>query len=178
MNKIINITVIVYIAVAITTLLYINTNTEIENNSEFVIFNTTFPINVEQDSTLTKENLIIFLDNLNVRFPEIVYAQCMLETGGLSSYLCHNNNNLFGMTSIGDRINRANGSKEGFAYFNKWQHSVVDYAIYQALYLNKKDKDEYYVYLTTYYAEDPNYISKLQVLEQEYFSLKTLIYDN
>ena len=44
-----------------------------------------------------EEGLVEALDYYEIQFPEIVYAQALLETGHFSSSVCKNYNNLFGL---------------------------------------------------------------------------------
>lgn len=132
----------------------------------------TITTNYEQDTTFSEVALVHYLEELNVKYPDIVYAQAKLESGNFNSPLFKLNNNLFGMTTIGDRPTTCKGSKYGFAYFNTWKNSVLDYLIYQCLYLNDKTYEEYLQYLDSVYAEDEEYTSKIKNIAAEYKSLK------
>lgn len=112
--------------------------------------------------------LIRYLDSLGIMYPDIVYAQIMLETGRLTSSVYKENNNLFGMRTIGNRITPSIGSNMGYAVYNNWRESVLDYTIYQLLYLKDKSRDEYLDYLDRIYAEDPDYIKKINLITKEY----------
>ncbi len=133
-----------------------------------VVINT----NYEQDTTFSEIELVHYLEKLNVKYPDIVYAQAKLESGHFNSPVFKLNNNLFGMTTIGNRPTTSIGSRYGFAYFNTWRDSVLDYVIYQCLYLKDKSYEEYLYYLDTVYAEDPNYIIKIKNIVEEYNLLK------
>jgi hypothetical protein len=55
------------------------------------------------------------------------------------------------------------GTQYGHAVFETWQDCAVDYAFYQAAYLNDlRTEDEYYQYLSASYAGDPGYIVKVK----------------
>lgn len=106
-----------------------------------------------------------FLNKMNVAFPDIVYAQALLETGHFSSSIFEDNNNLFGMKKASRRPTTCIGTKNGHALYESWQDSVIDYLIYQRIYLKKvQTHDEYYAHLSNYYAEDPSYSTKLKKL--------------
>ena len=93
---------------------------------------------LEDDSIkFTRDNLVKELKRLNVRFPHIVLAQSILETGHWESRIYHENNNLFGMKQARARATTAKGTQLGHAYYDDWKGSVTDYALYQAAYLNK-----------------------------------------
>lgn len=144
-------------------------NKLVNNNPvKLVVINT----NYEQDTTFSEIELVHYLEILNVKHPDIVYAQAKLESGNFNSPLFKLNNNLFGMKAIGKRPTTSIGSRYGFAYFKTWRDSVLDYVIYQCLYLNNKSYEEYLHYLDTVYAEDPDYINKIKNIAEEYNLLK------
>lgn len=118
--------------------------------------------------TFTADRLQSLILNLNIRYPYIVYAQSLLETGSFNSDIFLENHNLFGMKQARIRVNTAKGTHNGHAYYNTWQESVYDYAFYQCRYLYKiNNEQEYYNYLGQRYAEDPDYVSKLKHIVKE-----------
>lgn len=139
-----------------------------EKPMKTVVINTKY----EQDTTFSEIELVHYLEELNVKYPDIVYAQAKLESGNFKSALFKLNNNLFGMKAICNRPTTSIGSRYGFAYFKTWRDSVLDYVIYQCLYLKDKTYEEYLFYLDTVYAEDPNYINKIKNIAKEYNLLK------
>lgn len=117
----------------------------------------------QKENEFSPERLKAYILELNMRFPHIVYAQAQLESGMFKSHIFKENSNLFGMKVARKRPTTNKGEENGHAYFNTWQESVVDYAFYQAAYLNNlKTESEYWEYLKQNYAEDPNYVSKLK----------------
>lgn len=118
-----------------------------------------------QDSTIafSKDNLDSLLNRLNLRFPDIAMAQSIHETGNFESNLFSNNNNLFGMKVAKRRPCIALGEKNGFAYYNSWQESVIDYALYVAAYMKDcKTKDQFFNKLSGSYASGDKYVSRLK----------------
>ena len=100
---------------------------------------------------------------LNFKFPHIVYAQAVLETGGFQSKMFVENHNLFGMKEANKRINTARGTQNEHAYYDNWEKSLIDYALYSATYLYSIDnEDDYLNYLGQYYAEDRDYVNKIK----------------
>ena len=59
--------------------------------------------------------------------------------------------------------------QHGHAYYNNWEDSVYDYALYQSTYLRKiKSEEEYFKYLSRSYAESESYVKLLkQVIKNE-----------
>jgi flagellum-specific peptidoglycan hydrolase FlgJ len=63
------------------------------------------------------------------------------------------------------RATLAKGTNRGHAYYENWQSSVVDYALYYATYLSDiKTEGEYFEYLRQNYAQDPTYVERLKSL--------------
>ena len=121
-------------------------------------------INIQNEQNkFTKEKLVEELKRLNVKFPHIVMAQSILETGHWESEIFLENHNLFGMKEARVRINTAEGTNKNHAYYNSWEESVYDYAFYQCRYLSGlRTEEEYYTYLGRSYAESDNYVSTLK----------------
>ena len=119
----------------------------------------------EEKESFTKERLVEELKRLNVKFPHIVMAQSIVETGYWNSEIFKENNNLFGMKEARVRIHTAQGTQFNHAYYNIWRESVYDYAFYQCRYLsNINTEDEYLSYLGQSYAEATNYVSILKTM--------------
>ena len=123
----------------------------------------------ENNTKFSSDTLIYMLKELNVKFPHIVLAQSIVETGHWTSKIFLENNNLFGMKEAYVRVHTAKGTQYGHAYYENWEESVYDYAFYQCRYLGAiRTEDEYFNYLSNSYAEAPNYIKILkQVIVDE-----------
>jgi hypothetical protein len=111
------------------------------------------------------DKMVYLMKELNIKYPHIVYAQSLIETGHFDSKIFKENNNLFGMKQARTRVTTAQGTQYNHAYYNNWRESVYDYAFYQCRYLSGlKNEEEYLAYLGRSYAEDPNYVSKIRGL--------------
>lgn len=100
-----------------------------------------------------KEGLKEALEYYNVKYPHIVYAQAVLETGNFTSNLCIEGNNLFGLYD---------SKNMRFFRFNHWTESVKGY-INMIQYRYKPDDSHYYKFLKDIgYAEDSLYIEKIK----------------
>lgn len=98
----------------------------------------------------------------NIQYHEIVLAQIRLETGNLSSFLCRENKNLFGMKYPRQRETTALGENLGHAFYESYAACVADYAIWQQYHTIEGC---YYSFLNSIgYAEDGDYINKLKEL--------------
>ena len=117
---------------------------------------------LNEHNEFSKEKLKSYILELNLRFPHIVLAQSILESGNFKSKLFVENNNMFGMKVSTQRPTTNKGATNDYAYYSNWRECVQDYAMYQARYLcNFKNEVEYLDYLKQNYAEDTTYITKL-----------------
>lgn len=120
---------------------------------------------VREYNTFSQEKLIEQIKDLNFKFPHIILAQSYQETGHFTSEIFKSNNNLFGMKQAQKRVNLAKGTRNNHAFYDSWQDSVKDYALFNATYLSDiKTEGEYFEYLRQNYAEDPNYVERLKVI--------------
>ncbi len=105
---------------------------------------------------LTIPNLIAEIKRNNIKYPKIVLAQAILETGWFKSSVCRNKHNLFGLTN----------PRTGKYYeFNHWTESVKAY--YTKVQYRYKGGN-YLLWLDKIgYAEEKTYIRALiKVLKQ------------
>jgi len=124
---------------------------------------------LKQSDEFSKDKFAKMLKDLNVKFPHVVMAQSILETGHFKSSIFLENNNLFGMKEAKQRVTTAGGTSRNHAFYNHWRESVYDYAFYQSSYLKTiRSEAEYFQYLGASYAEDPNYIQAVRnTIERE-----------
>jgi hypothetical protein len=116
-------------------------------------------------SEFSQDKMVSLMKELNIKYPHIVMAQSLIETGHFDSKIFHENYNLFGMKQARTRVTTAQGTQYNHAYYENWRESVYDYAFYQCRYLSGlKTEEEYLAYLGRSYAEDPNYLSKIRNL--------------
>lgn len=100
-----------------------------------------------------KNGLKAALIHYEVKFPEIVYAQAILETGHFKSVGCLRYHNLFGLY---------NSEAKGYHRFNHWTESVVAYR--EWVQKRYKPPEDYYMFLQRIgYATDKQYIKKLKL---------------
>lgn len=119
------------------------------------------------EQPFSEESLVDLLKELNVKFPHIVMAQSIVETGHWTSNIFKENHNLFGMKQARVRVNTARGTQYNHAYYDNWRESVYDYAFYQCRYLGSiKTEDDYFQYLSESYAEADDYINTLKEVIQ------------
>lgn len=124
---------------------------------------------LKENNEFSEENLKKYILELNIKYPHIVLAQAILESGGFKSKIFKENNNLFGMKCATRRPTTNKGEQHNHAYFDTWKDCVIDYAFFSAQYLDDiKSEKEYFDYLSQNYAEDTTYISKLkEIIEKK-----------
>lgn len=115
----------------------------------------------------TRAEVLKELVRQEVKHPEIVMAQCRLETGNLTSHIYIQNNNLFGMKRCSvhpiykKRETTSLGTKNNHAYYSNWKQSIADYKLWQDRFY--KGAGDYYKFLEAIgYAASPTYIKKLK----------------
>lgn len=118
---------------------------------------------VREYNEFSQPQLIRKLKKLRFRYPYIVLAQSYQETGHYTSSIFKTGHNLFGMKEAMQRSTLALGTQNGHAYYENWQDSVTDYALFTSTYLRDvKTEGEYFEFLRQNYAEDPNYVTRLK----------------
>ena len=124
---------------------------------------------IREYNEFSETKLIEKIRQLNFRYPHIILAQAKLESGHFKSTIFLENNNMFGMKEAKLRANLAKGTNRGHAYYETWQESVIDYALYYSSYLRSiKTEGEYFEYLRQNYAEDPTYVQRLkQIIKKQ-----------
>lgn len=137
----------------------------------------------QENAPLTPENLRKELERNHILCQDEVFAQIMIESGHLSSYLTRHTNNLLGMrypfkrttAAIGlylpdnDQVVNGNQSElkkyrtqNHYAVYATWQDCIKDYKHWQDESFRLKDR--YLTFLGTYYAEDSLYVQKIKKL--------------
>ena len=133
---------------------------------------------------LNKENLKIEIGKQKILCPDEVYAQIILESSHLKSFLSKEANNLLGMRYPFQRETKAIGlylvdekkivigdskslkkyaKNNNYAVYNNWTDCIEDYKIWQEKYFDVSNK--YLLFLGKVYAEDEKYISKIKSIQ-------------
>jgi len=131
-----------------------NETTSVEKTG--IISRATAHNNDESLPELTIPNLLAEIKKNNIKYPKIVLAQAILETGWFKSSVCRNKHNLFGLT---------NPHTGKYYEFNHWTDSVKAY--YSKVQYRYKGGN-YLLWLDKIgYAEEKTYIRALiRVLKQ------------
>lgn len=108
-----------------------------------------------------KDSVLILIKDLNIQHSDIVFQQAIIESSNFSSKVFKENNNIFGMRVPNRRPNTVVGSKHGYAVYNSWQESVIDYALFQLYSAKNLNRDQYLNFLNKNYSTTENYSEKL-----------------
>ena len=127
---------------------------------EVVIIQAEREVILRTNEDFTREKLASEISKYSFKYPDIVMAQALVESSHFKSPVFKENHNLFGMREAVVRINVAQGSNLNHAYYNSWRDCVIDRALYEAQYLTKLSREQYFNYLDQTYAEGDGY-SKL-----------------
>lgn len=147
---------------------------EINNNSNLIDISAMEPeeeiIIINNVDEFTEEKLKNYIIELNIKYPDIVFAQARYESGNWgtnpNASLFKNNNNLFGMKCATSRTTTNQGEQYGHAYYTHWRMSVIDYAMWQDAYARKlKSREDYIIYLKEHYAMG-TYESIMQIVKE------------
>lgn len=155
LKKLIKVILILEFSIIAITLIHThksNAKTPNQNTKHTFIKKSTFYNKPPQDGLW---EALLFYD---VKHPEIVYAQAILETGYFKSKVHTRNNNLFGLY---------NSEKKEYHKFNHWTESIVKYK--EWIQHRYKPPNNYYEFLQRIgYAKDPNYITKLKQIVKKH----------
>lgn len=123
-------------------------------------------INNTESVSITHKLLYEQITEKNIKYPEVVFAQAVLESGHFKAPIFTTKNNLFGMKVPKKRETTAvNKGKKGYAKYNTWECSVDDYLLWQDFTLKNKNnltKNQYLSLLGKIYAEDKDYVLTLK----------------
>ena len=114
----------------------------------------------------TPDNVMIYLKFYEIKYPDTVFKQILLETGRFQSNIFKENNNLFGMKHPKQRITTSLMDSLGYAKYKSYLESIKDYKYYQDKYWGTTNfKGSYYEFLNSSgYSQDSNYIKKIKKL--------------
>lgn len=108
-----------------------------------------------KDREATGVNMLIACEYYGVKYPSIVTAQAILESGNFKSKVFKEYNNPFGLY---------NSYRKDYYKFKHWSDAIL---AYQALIEYKYKGGNYYEFLDSIgYATDPSYIRKVKAIEK------------
>ena len=116
---------------------------------------------------LNENRAVHLMQELGIEHPHIVFAQMRVESGNFKSNIATTNNNFFGMKQPRQRVTTSKGVNNGYASYENWALSIVDYGLWQRRYASGLTEDEYYASLKDKYAEDDDYVPKVKCIAEE-----------
>lgn len=123
---------------------------------------------VVNEDAFSQEKLLEYMRKLKIKHLEFTFAQTQIESAYYSSPIFNENGNMFGMKEAYQRPTTCIGTNRNHANYENWRDAVVDFAIFQARVLAKvKNRKEYREYIGKYYAEDKEYLKKVDAKIKE-----------
>lgn len=122
---------------------------------------------VSINKNISKDEIKQSIINHGVKWPEIGYAQAVIETGNFKSKLFKKSNNLFGMKVSKRKMHIYKTRNNSCVYFS-WQKSIEDYKLFQDRFETKNDFENY---LKNHYCSNKKYWKLISlILKKEKFS--------
>lgn len=138
------------------------------SHNEPVDSNTVIHLSDSTSKSELMESVYDRIFQLRLEHPDIVMAQCILESGEFTSDIFINGNNCLGMKVPGQRPTFAVGVYRNHARFKSWHDCIADYALWQSAYGRGLSDDAYLALLNRIYAEDGSYAAKLKSIIRKY----------
>lgn len=140
-------------------------------NVEFKVPTELYAPAIPVDSIITDAVLYNHLLMMRAPHAKIMLAQAKHESSNYTSSLFKRAHNLFGMKVATSRVTTGGGDSGSYKFYSNWTEGLDDYIFWQFAHNTDKMTDtEYLSYVGKVYAEDPNYLLKIDKL------LKTIDY--
>lgn len=121
----------------------------------------------ERNERSLQDSIYTYIVKIGIEHADVVFAQCLLETGNLKSASFLKAHNCFGMKMASQRPTLAIGVYLGHAEFRSWKESVIDFLIWQNIYARNLTRDAYMKYIDRVYSENKSYVKIInQILKR------------
>lgn len=122
---------------------------------------------VYPNSEVNDSILYSLLVEVGAWFPELLVKQAKLESANYRSSIYTNNYNLYGMRNVYSRPTTQINTKNGYGVYANWQESVIDRLLWdeQLFDSQPETEEEYLDFISAIYAEDVDYVNKLQSIK-------------
>ena len=133
---------------------------EYQKSEEVLNDTDTITMVISTEHTKFEDEVYSYILQLNIEHPDIVMAQCILESGNFTSDIYKKANNCLGMKVPKSRPTVCIGMYSSHARYKSWQECIIDYALWQSSYARGLTENEYFHYLDRVYSKTNEY-SKL-----------------
>jgi len=118
------------------------------------------PVPAEKKVSVTSihHKVYHFIKEVGIKYPDVVYAQALIESSHFTSKHFKNKNNIFGMKKAMQRSTLGTGKVGEFVSFKSLEEAIIDYKLYQLQFIHKvSSKEEYIDRLSKRYCTDQGY---------------------
>lgn len=116
--------------------------------------------------TFDVENYYNYIKSIGIKYPDVVLAQAILESGYFTAPEAKKRNNYLGMMHSNRGYSKSVYGRQ--ASYNSWQESLHDYKEWQYKYAwHLTSQEEYILYLQKVYATDMYYKRKITSILKE-----------
>lgn len=99
-----------------------------------------------------------FINEIGMKYPDVVFAKAILESGHFKSKMFLNKNNLFGMKKAVHRTTLGQGNPGDYVYFKSIEESIIDYKLYQMQFVDEINSEQMYIKrICQSYSSNGNY---------------------
>lgn len=111
---------------------------------------------------LNEKNLRNKIKELHLKYEDVIVAQYIIESGAGTSNIYKQNNNFLGLKEPHSRPTTSLGTNLNHSIFEEWTSCLIDYSMWQIMCARGINTQEEYIQLLgEIYAEDPQYIIKI-----------------
>jgi len=125
-------------------------------------------IQEKEKEPMNPDRIRDYITEMNFKFGDIVFAQCILESGNFQSQIFKQNKNIFGMKASQSRTTTNLGTQLGHAYYSDYESSIIDRALWEEAFTRNLTREQYLMLLDKIYAEDEQYSKKLLKIIKDY----------
>lgn len=145
--------VIIILWLAVLTIAILRINDKPPEIQEVIILHEKYD-NFFEEKEANVVTMLTACEYFGIKYPHIVTAQAILESGNFKSEVFREYNNPFGLY---------NSNKKDYFKFKHWTDAIL---AYQTMIEYKYKGGDYYQFLDVMdYAEDPDYIRKVKAIE-------------
>lgn len=114
----------------------------------------------------TKESVYNLAVECGAWYPDIIVAQCLIESNVGTSNIYKKTNNMFGMKIVSkNKMTTQSGNHNSYGTYKNWKLSVIDRVLMDRRYFSKKpSRKEYEEKLLGSYSETDDYLARINLI--------------